>query len=312
LSSTADLLTTISPCGYKPSAPSRSLTNYFYRSQMLDRGLLNNSPLPKRTFKCTDNVVTHLSRDPPLKRMSVDAAASLFNLPDLRPSLVDYLHRLQPDGFVTNIGGRRLGRVDSHLPFTHLEVWKKLRLQTKAYHFPHGLLPPVTVNAEPPSSNWPQGHIDSVILNMDSSQKWPMSGINGHVVADIVMIFRLVTPPPALAEAQPPERHVTDRFLSYVKRYDIITQSDINTGIRGQFPEPSSSLYTLKKGKRTSGEVIGDIVPLDQVRALVDINPRLGQVADRRLTKETSLAFCSEFYLNKYFDKELFYTLTLT
>ncbi|KAF9522706.1 hypothetical protein CPB83DRAFT_899393 [Crepidotus variabilis] len=203
--------------------------------------------------------------------MSVDAAASLFNLPDLRPSLVDYLHRLQPDGFVTNIGGRRLGRVDSHLPFTHLEVWKKLRLQTKAYHFPHGLLPPVTVNAEPPSSNWPQGHIDSVILNMDSSQKWPMSGINGHVVADIVLIFRLVTPPPALAEAQPPERHVTDRFLSYVKRYDIITQSDINTGIRGQFPESSSSLYTLKKGKRTSGEVIGDIVPLDQSRKAITL-----------------------------------------
>ncbi|KAF9523038.1 hypothetical protein CPB83DRAFT_899162 [Crepidotus variabilis] len=217
LSSTTKLLNTISPCGYKQSAPSRSLTNYFYQSQMLDRGLLNQAPFPKQTFKCADNVVVHLSRDPPLKRMSVDDATSLFNLPDLRPALVDYLNRLRPDGFVTNIGGRRLARQDSELPFTHIEVWKKLRLQTKAYHFPHGLLSPVTINAEPPSLAWPQEHVNSVILNLDPLQKWPMRSIQGHAIADLVMVFRLIMPPPAFAAVQPPEHHVTDGFLSYVK-----------------------------------------------------------------------------------------------
>ncbi|KAF9527842.1 hypothetical protein CPB83DRAFT_869722 [Crepidotus variabilis] len=311
LSSTSDLLNTISPCGYKQSAPSRSLTDYFYRSQMLDRGLINQAPFPRRTFKCADNIVIHLSRDPPLKRMSVDNASMLFNLPDLRPALVDYLNRLQPDGYVKNIGGRRLARPESELPFTHIEVWKKLCLQTKAYHFPHGLLSPVTVHAEPPSSAWPQGHVDSVILNLDPLKKWPISGIQGHVVADLILIFRLIVPHPAPTAVNPPEHYVTDRFLAYVKRYDFIPQSDSVTGKRGQLPEPNSFLYVLKKGKRTNGDIIGDIIPLDQVRALADVTPHLGQRADRRLTKETSLAFCSEFYLNKYFDKEFFYALTL-
>ncbi|KAF9528315.1 hypothetical protein CPB83DRAFT_767151 [Crepidotus variabilis] len=311
LSSTDDLLSVISPCGYKSSSPSRSVTDYFYRSQLLDRGLLNNAPFPKRTFRCADNVVIHLLRDPPLKWMTVEEAASTFKLPDLRPALVDYLARLQSDGFVTTVGGRRLARQDAHLPFTHIEVWKKIRIQSKAYHHPHTQLPPVTVNAEPPSSAWPQGRIDSVILSMDSTQKWPKSGMNGHIVADLCLIFRLVLPPPAFATARPLERHVSDRFLSYVKCYDIIHQSDSTTGTRGQVPEPNSSMYALKRGKRTNGDTIGDIVPLDQICALADVTPRLGQNADRRLTKETSLAFCSEFWLNKYFDKEFFYALTL-
>jgi hypothetical protein len=68
-------------------------------------------------------------------------------------------------------------------------------------------------------------------------------------------------------------------------------------------------MYVLKRARRNDGLIMGDIVPLTQLRTLVDLVPRLGKVADRQLSKETVLEYGSEFWLNKYFDKELFYAL---
>jgi hypothetical protein len=54
---------------------------------------------------------------------------------------------------------------------------------------------------------------------------------------------------------------------------------------------------------------MGGIIPLGQVRALIDLVPVFGEVADHQLTRETLLEYGSEFRLNPYFDKELFYPL---
>jgi hypothetical protein len=56
--------------------------------------------------------------------------------------------------------------------------------------------------------------------------------------------------------------------------------------------------------------VAGEIVPLTWLRALVELTPVFGKNADNRLTKESSLEYSNEFWLNKYFDKELFYALS--
>lgn len=105
-----------------------------------------------------------------------------------------------------------------------------------------------------------------------------------------------------------------DRFLTYVYRFDIAPQINQNISgsstVRGLYPEPKSSLYILKRAKRAKGELIGDILPLQQVRAVVDLTPCFGKVADRRFTKYNSSTYCSEFRLNKYFDKELFLSLS--
>jgi hypothetical protein len=49
---------------------------------------------------------------------------------------------------------------------------------------------------------------------------------------------------------------------------------------------------------------MGDVVPLGQFQ-----NPRFGADANKQLTKETSLELSLEFWLNKYFEKDLFYAL---
>jgi hypothetical protein len=68
-------------------------------------------------------------------------------------------------------------------------------------------------------------------------------------------------------------------------------------------------MYLLKRARRTGGAIMGDVVPLAQLRTLIDLVPRFGAEADKRLTRGTALEYSSEFWLNKYFDKELFHAL---
>ncbi len=106
-----------------------------------------------------------------------------------------------------------------------------------------------------------------------------------------------------------------DRFLTYVQRFDIVPQVNPlvsgSSTLRGAFPEHSTSLYVLKKGKRSNGTIIGDILPLDQLRTLVDLVPRFGKIANQSLTKDNSTIYSTEYWLNKYFTKELFWSLTM-
>jgi hypothetical protein len=55
--------------------------------------------------------------------------------------------------------------------------------------------------------------------------------------------------------------------------------------------------------------LMGNVIPLGQLRALLDLVPHFGAAANKRLTKEMSLELSLEFWLNKYFTKELFYAL---
>ena len=85
-------------------------------------------------------------------------------------------------GHVSSIGGRRFATKDSQLPFTHIEIWTRLQIQSKAYHHPHNVLPPQTINATPPSPTWPIGQYDTVIANTDPAKEWPFSGMTGKLL----------------------------------------------------------------------------------------------------------------------------------
>ena len=50
-------------------------------------------------------------------------------------------------------------------------------------------------------------------------------------------------------------------------------------------------------------------MPLGQVRTLLDLIPCFRANFNKQLTKETSLELGLKFWLNKYFEKELFYAL---
>jgi hypothetical protein len=117
----------------------------------------------------------------------------------------------------------------------------------------------------------------------------------GHCVAQVRLVMRAVPNKgfrPYLG---------TECFLAYVQRFDFVPQAN---------PDPASSLYLLRRSTRTDGSRLGDIVPLTQLRARVDLTPHFGAKADTRITKENCMEYSSQFWLNKYFEKELFFALT--
>lgn len=123
------------------------------------------------------------------------------------------------------------------------------------------------------------------------------------------MVFRIV--PPSHRHSEVVDKYVYDRFLAYVRRYDIVNQPNPeNASLRGFYPEPNTGLYLLKKSIRANGSWLGDVIPVDQIRALLDLTPRFGLKANRRLTYSSSVAYSTEFWLNKFFNKELYYALS--
>ncbi|KAG1824393.1 uncharacterized protein BJ212DRAFT_1444268 [Suillus subaureus] len=63
-----------------------------------------------------------------------------------------------------------------------------------------------------------------------------------------------------------------DCFLTYVEQFDI---GDC---------EPNTQLYLLKRVKQSNGTWIGDIIPVTQLRAPINIVPHFGASADNHLT----------------------------
>jgi hypothetical protein len=179
LDSTSSLLARIQPVS--ALSGTRVIKDYFQLAESLLRGEHPQAPLPFRTFANTSSAL-HLTRDPSFKQMSIDEVAQIFCLPDLHISLMEYIqHARAGSTCVQIIGGRRTAASAAarQLPFDSLEVWSSVRVQTKAYHSPNEPLPPLTVNASPPSEKLPLGKYDAVLVNTDPSMCWPKSGIKG-------------------------------------------------------------------------------------------------------------------------------------
>ena len=178
ITSTSSLLSHIQPVA-NLSGPLRVTNNYFREAESLLEGATPNAPHPRRTF-IDAHTAFHLTRDPSFKQMTVDAVAQKFGLPDLRPSLADYLQRVTGNPAVYLIGGRRRALCECSLPFEMLQVWSNVCIQSKAYHNRNEVLPPQTLSAAPCSESWPLGRYDGVLVNTDPDMHWPWSGLKGQ------------------------------------------------------------------------------------------------------------------------------------
>ena len=68
-------------------------------------------------------------------------------------------------------------------------------------------------------------------------------------------------------------------------------------------------MYIVKRASRSNGTRMGDVVPLSQIRTAAPLIPRYGSRADSKLTSRNSMEFSAEFFLNKFFDKDLYYMM---
>ncbi|KAJ7712057.1 hypothetical protein B0H16DRAFT_1662813 [Mycena metata] len=281
----------------------RNTVDYFTYSVSLLGGEYPNAPTPFRTFTSEDDVTAfHLNRDHVGHRVTIEDASTRFCLPDLKDALLAFIQRGPTNPLI--VGGRRPKLSDDQPAFTYLQLWHSVRIQTRSYHDSQQLLEPETVNAAPPKGVWKSGRGDPVLVNIDDDYHWPRSGLAGHAICQLKVIFRVVPRSGFIAPAG------TDQFLAYVQRFDIVSQPNPEGGANGPFPESSTGMFQLKRARRADGSIMGDVVPLHRVRARVELTPRFGKVANKKLTSGTSLEYCDEFWLDKWFTKELFWTLT--
>lgn len=95
--------------------------------------------------------------------------------------------------------------------------------------------------------------------------------LSGHFVGQLRIIFRIV---PRKGHTRPASLG-PDQFLSYIQRFDIVPQLNprISPTQKGPYPDPVTGLHVLKRSRRADTTIIGDIVPLKQLRELVDLTP---------------------------------------
>ncbi|KAF8415527.1 hypothetical protein L210DRAFT_3616586 [Boletus edulis BED1] len=294
-------------------SPKRQSTNFFKVAvKAADEPTARNSSPPRTII--AGSVAIHLNIEPTHRRRSIDEVAEEFGLPDLRGALADYVSRQgQPRQrtFHTFSGPRRSGP-NAVLPFTELQVWHKVRLQQKSYHRANELGPTFTINAHPPNRTWKHGRYDAAILQVDQAHQWPLGGltgtlflhkkpsINSKLLGHSVVLVRLIMCP---ASPKCHHSHWTSRALVYAQRLDVVPQRDGQT-------ESTTGLHVLRRVTRSSGEGLGEVFPLDQLKSYAHIVPRFGRVADNRLTYSNSVHGSQSFFLNKYFDKDFFYAIS--
>ena len=56
-------------------------------------------------------------------------------------------------------------------------------------------------------------------------------------------------------------------------------------------------------------QYLGDVIPLNQLHSPTNLVPRFGKLANKCLSSTNSHVLTEEFWLNKYWDKEFFFTL---
>ena len=116
----------------------------------------------------------------------------------------------------------------------------------------------------------------------------------GYDLAQIRLIFHPIWP--------------INVYLTYAECFEIIPHpASYGDTLQGIYPDPITGQYVVKRSTQANGSRLGGIIPLLQARIPAPLVPRYGVRADPKLTSSNSLEYSTEFYLNRFFNKELYY-----
>ncbi|KAI6097815.1 hypothetical protein F5141DRAFT_1011188, partial [Pisolithus sp. B1] len=261
--------------------------NYFVIANALACDSIPNAPKPHCTFSnitTAFHLVTKLSLC-----MTIDNAAILFKLPDLRSAIGEFLQCAQ------NHLGHPISRVMSQdlcypLPFDHIQIWYKIHIQQFLYHKAQDIDAPQTLRVLPTSGDHPHGLYDTVILSPGPDSDWPWQGIEGHVVAQLRLIFHPLD---------------TDYFTTYIQCFDVVMQPGNSGNVH-----PITGMHLLRRAMKSSMERLGSVVPISHICSPLHLIPKFDNEAHSHLTRESSCEFSNNFWLNKYWSKELYHALS--
>ncbi|KAI5981814.1 hypothetical protein EDD15DRAFT_2379006 [Pisolithus albus] len=259
--------------------PSRTSVNYFESAEALASGAVPNAVLPHRIF-ATSTTAFRLAVKPSL-RVMIDEAAETFGLSDLRPAITDYIHR--DDRLMTEVLNPSAEKV---------QIWFKVRVQQPSYHDRSSLESPQSLLASPPSAYLPSGRYDFAVISQADESDWPSNGLRGHAIAQLRLIFRL---------------YRSDTFLTYIQCFNATFPSSSS-----YTTDAAAGMHVLKRTIWSDGARVGKVIPLHHIRSPAHVIPRFGKEANPRLTRHNCYELSNDFWLNKYWNKEFFYALSLS
>ncbi|KIK24215.1 hypothetical protein PISMIDRAFT_98881, partial [Pisolithus microcarpus 441] len=158
------------------------------------------------------------------------------------------------------------------LPSDKIQIWTK------------------TMNVTPPSQGHPCGLYNSAVFSPSAESDWPAQGLNVHMIVQLQLVFCMLG---------------TDQFLTYVQCFHVTPPTGLRTDAA------ATGLHILKHAQRNNGEQIGDVLPLSHLRSPVHLIPHFGKTANPHLTTHTSHELSTKFWLNRYWNKQIYYCLSL-
>ncbi|KAI6166406.1 hypothetical protein EDD17DRAFT_1753251 [Pisolithus thermaeus] len=233
--------------------------------------------------------VLSITVTPDRSKLEIADISNLYALPDLTTRLNEYVAR------------HRESTTSSPTPqvFDEIAVWYKFCIQQYLTCRPSVIMPSQVVQAQPPSSDFPFGNCDIVLLNANGQSQDNL----GFHVAEVRAVFQLI---------HSCRSHDLPDFLSqpllYVRPFHVIATPD---------SQPDTHLWILERVYSPSSPQapacrMGFILPLTEVTHAVDLVPVFGEKVDCTLTMVSSQERYDHFYLNSYASKEDFdmlYTL---
>ncbi|KAG9308640.1 hypothetical protein JVU11DRAFT_11593 [Chiua virens] len=265
-----------------------------------DERLVGHAAPPKSVFhnprsqvSSDHNTAFLLTCQPHLPRLSIDEACAAFSMDDLRAALGDFFSGRS----YTNRNGRRIAAPNCSLPFSHVHMWNKFRIQQRSAQNPLSLRPAQTVEAHPPSPALPFGRGNTVLIVHESGELISIDDDKRYLVAQVRAILQPVTDP-----MSPP--------LIYVEFFNFSNTHFVNMdGICIAVPAPKIEMFVVQRRLRSNGQRLGDVVRLDDVRDIVQLVPKFGGKVSPSVTRDNSLEIGQEFYVNSFADKEVFHAI---
>ncbi|KAI6039085.1 hypothetical protein EDC04DRAFT_2568878 [Pisolithus marmoratus] len=260
-------------------------TEHHVGSVHSQKSIFNN---PRSRVSATNARALLLTVRPHRPNLLLHDAMVCLRLDDLIPALGDFFSGRT----YTARNGRRFSSPNCSLPFQAINIWEKFRIQQRSVQDVQAVAPTQTVQAAPPSEQLPFGRANTVLVSHESGDL---------MSADPESELRAILQP--ICHSAPPPLIYVEFFNFSNLHYYMVDN------IRVVAPAPKIEMFVVQRRFRSNGRPLGDIIPLDNVRQVIQLIPKFGVKAPREMTCDNCLDVGREFYLNSFADKETFHAI---
>ncbi|KAH7910711.1 hypothetical protein BJ138DRAFT_1087120 [Hygrophoropsis aurantiaca] len=256
----------------------------------------------KPVMSLFDKAHSHVSRDNstailltkrPHNVLPIDEAAQTIAIQDLRPALGDFFSGRTYE----SRRGRRVSSSNCSLTFSSINLWHRFRMQQRSVQNPDIMSPAQTIQAAPPSSKMPYGRGNTVLITHTSGAFMSPNVPERYLVVQVRAVLQ-------------PVGVVPDQPLLYVEFFNFSPHHiAIIDGTEIVVPAPNIDMFLVQRRHRSNSTRLGDIVPLEDVRQVIQLVPKFGKEISPTLDSENSLEVAREFYINNFADKETFHAI---